>query len=185
MALDSVWNQMKQRCNNPNSEKYPLYGARGIRVEFTTYTEFKQWALSSGYAPGLSIDRIDPDGNYCASNCRWATPRQQANNLRTNVLLTAFGETKTVSEWVDDPRCSVSRAALSQRVRRSKWTPEEMVSMPAQPNGAARVRDTKTECPAGHDLSVTKVRNRRGDYHCSECSRIKSRGRDRRTKKDR
>lgn len=179
MALDSVWNQMKQRCGNPNNEKYPLYGARGIRVEFADYAEFKTWALSSGYAPGLSIDRIDNDGNYTPSNCRWATPQQQSNNRRSNVLLTAFGETKTVAEWVDDPRCSVTYTALIQRVRRAGWAPEEAVSTPAQSNGGARLKDSKVECPAGHDLSKFKVRNKRGDYRCAECTRIKSRGRDR------
>lgn len=174
---------MKQRCTNPNNEKYSLYGGRGIRVEFVGYVEFKAWALSSGYALGLSIDRIDSNGNYRPDNCRWATPKQQSNNLRNNVTINAFGETKTVSQWVDDPRCSISYVALIQRCKKPGWTPEEAVSLPAQANGSKRAKDTKTECPAGHDLAKTKVRNGRGDYRCSECTKIRSRGRDRSARK--
>lgn len=83
--LYHVWSQMIQRCTNPKQKKYPIYGGRGITVceEWKySYLRFRNWAMTNGYAEGLSIDRIDVDGNYEPSNCRWATSLEQAANKR-------------------------------------------------------------------------------------------------------
>lgn len=100
--LAHIWNNMKARCNNPKSTSYKNYGLRGISVcdEWENdYNKFKQWALNNGYSKELTLDRIDPDGNYCPNNCRWATPEQQANNTRSNVILVYYGTSHTVAEW--------------------------------------------------------------------------------------
>ena len=75
---------MKQRCQNPRSRDYKFYGLRGIRVcdAWQNYLTFRTWALANGYAEGLTIDRIDPDGNYEADNCRWITIQEQQKNRR-------------------------------------------------------------------------------------------------------
>jgi hypothetical protein len=79
--LYGIWNGMRGRCNNLKDKAYKYYGARGIQVckEWrNSYFAFKSWATLSGYKEGLSIDRIDNDGNYEPSNCQWITRSENA-----------------------------------------------------------------------------------------------------------
>lgn len=94
---------MRQRCENENYTHYHHYGGRGISVcpEWHQYEIFKTWALSHGYSDTLTIDRIDVNGPYCPSNCRWATKSTQNNNRRNNRYVTYQGERHTVKEWAD------------------------------------------------------------------------------------
>ena len=88
--LYAVWNMMKQRCHNPNNRAYKWYGARGIVVcdEWrNSYASFRNWAYSNGYdelaqTHVCTIDRINNDGNYTPSNCRFADAKTQAQNRR-------------------------------------------------------------------------------------------------------
>lgn len=101
--LYGIWVNMKSRCNNPNISKYRRYGGRGISVcdEWEHYEPFKNWAIENGYSDNLMIDRIDNDGNYEPSNCRWVTNKENCNNRSTCHYLTVGGETHTLSEWSD------------------------------------------------------------------------------------
>lgn len=87
-----------QRINNKKNKFYKDYGGRGIRCEFTDYESFKSWALSNGYTQGLTIDRVDVNGNYSPSNCRWATPKIQGNNRRNTIKVKTPQGYKTFSE---------------------------------------------------------------------------------------
>lgn len=88
--LHSVWTDMKQRCYNPNEPSYPGYGGRGIKVcddWRDSFESFQAWALQTGYdenAPyGVcTLDRINVNGNYEPSNCRWVSAKVQAGNRR-------------------------------------------------------------------------------------------------------
>ena len=101
----SIWRGMKQRCYNPSCKEYKIYGGRGINIceEWTNKENgsknFYNWARSNGYRFNLSIDRIDPDGNYCPENCRWATSKQQGNNKRNTIKIEFDGKIKPISYW--------------------------------------------------------------------------------------
>ena len=123
------WN-MKTRCYNKSSNKYHAYGARGIKVcdEWkNSFKKFKEWALSNGYGDNLTIDRINNDGNYEPSNCRWVTNKQNTNNTRKNRVITYNGETHTMSEWCEI--LGVKLGTLSARIYRG-WSLEDVMTRP-------------------------------------------------------
>lgn len=101
----NVWQGMKQRCNNPKNKNYYLYGGRGIKIceqWSNNFKEFERWALENGYEQGLTIDRINNNGNYEPDNCRWADLETQANNTRRNVYIEYQGQIKTMRQWSKD-----------------------------------------------------------------------------------
>lgn len=96
-----AWKAIKQRCNNPKCKAYSNYGGRGIKVcdEWENFSSFLEWALANGYAAGLEIDRVDPNGNYSPNNCRWITCKENINNRRKTIFLTVNGVTRARTEW--------------------------------------------------------------------------------------
>lgn len=127
---------MKRRCYNPEEKFYKDYGGRGIKVcdEWMDKKEghgnFQKWAVENGWEEGRSIDRIDVNGNYEPSNCRWATPEEQANNRRNNNYITINGVTKTTSEWAR--QIGISQNAFTGRIN-SGWTGEELLKPKFKP----------------------------------------------------
>ena len=84
--LYAVLNEMHQRCENRNCYDYQWYGAKGVSVcqewSLSNFPAFRSWAISTGYTSGVTIDRINPSGNYEPSNCRWITIQEQQRNRR-------------------------------------------------------------------------------------------------------
>ena len=119
--LYGIWCGMKYRCENKNGTKYNCYGGRGISVcdEWKDFNAFKEWALSNGYDDTLTLDRIDTDGNYEPSNCRFITIQEQQYNKRTNHLITYNGKTQTLTEWAVER--GIKRNTLDARINRSRW----------------------------------------------------------------
>lgn len=87
--LYKVWLNIKQRCSNPHTKSWAIYGGRGIelcRMWRENFVAFSTWAQSHGYQEGLQIDRIDTNGNYEPKNCRWVSQKENCRNTRSNVL---------------------------------------------------------------------------------------------------
>lgn len=120
-----IWCGMRKRCSDSKSNKFHLYGGRGIRV-CQRWNRFEEFFADMGECPPrMSIDRINSDGNYEPGNCRWATPKQQARNTKTNIYLTIRGETLTKAEWAE--RAGIDQRAFHKRLHGLGWTPEEAV----------------------------------------------------------
>lgn len=102
--LYHTWFQMKTRCNSINDKRYNDYGGRGIKVYSkwqNDFSVFRDWAYTNGYIEGLSIDRINNDGNYEPSNCRWTNNKVQCNNRRSNIKIEINGETHNMMQWAE------------------------------------------------------------------------------------
>lgn len=107
--LRKLFTNMKERCNNPKNKGYHNYGGRGIRVEWESFSSFKEDMYDSYIQhteeygrKDTTIDRINNDGNYSKENCHWATRLEQSNNMRTNYHLTYKGITKTIALWAKE-----------------------------------------------------------------------------------
>ena len=101
----NVYKSMRERCFNKNDKNYRHYGGRGIKIcdewldKENGFMNFYNWAIKNGYKKGLTLDRINVDGNYSPSNCRWTTMKEQSNNRRNNNYITYNGETHTLTQW--------------------------------------------------------------------------------------
>lgn len=121
-----TWTQMKARCYNSKTDGYKNYGGRGISVCERWRQSFKDFLADMGLKPdGKSLDRIDNNGNYCKENCRWATKKEQQNNLRKSVFIEAFGKRQTMAQWADETGISVNK--IRSRVR-SGWAPNDILT---------------------------------------------------------
>ena len=117
-GLYQVFRNMIERCHNPNVKRYKDYGGRGISVceEWRgSWKLFHDWAVSSGYNSDLKLDRIDNNGNYEPSNCKWSDNLSQANNKRNNRFITFRGETKTLMQWARET--GIRRERIADRLR--------------------------------------------------------------------
>ena len=128
--LHKIWYGMLYRCFNPQSQKYTLYGGRGIGICNDWLKEpnkFVEWSLASGYEIGLSIDRIDNNKGYSPDNCRWIMREKQSGNRRTNAVFFYNGERLTAAEA--SRRTGLKYSTILKRIR-SGWDPESILTLP-------------------------------------------------------
>jgi hypothetical protein len=129
----SAWVRLIQRCENPTNKKYHLYGGMGVVVCERWRNNFESFYADMGQRPSArhSIDRYpDNNGNYEPLNCRWATPQQQAQNLRTNALVELYGETICITEAAR--RLNIPRSTLKNYIARNGMTHQQIVDQFAE-----------------------------------------------------
>lgn len=151
-----IWSNMIRRCNNENDANYHNYGGRGIAVCDRWRQSFSAFYEDMGARPSVkhSIDRINNNGNYEPSNCRWATAKEQSRNKRMNYLVEYNGETKCVSEWAEV--YGFKPSILYNRLVKQGWPFEKAVSWPV-----ADRRDVRSRNPHYR----VAIRNRDAAWH--------------------
>ena len=129
--LYSIYAGMKERCSNPCHCAYQNYGGRGISYceEWQDFQAFKTWAESNGYSDSLTLDRIDVNGNYEPSNCRWITFKEQQNNRTNNHLIEYNGDLKTLQQWGEI--FNIKWTTLYKRLQ-SGWDIEKALTTPVR-----------------------------------------------------
>lgn len=129
LKIYGVWSSMKGRCFCESNKSYKNYGGRGITVcdEWMEFQGFYEWSLTSGYSEGLTIERIDVNGDYCPENCKWATRLEQAHNKRNNKFIEYNGEKKCYSEWAHE--LGGTDGLVSQRIKKG-WEVKDAVTEP-------------------------------------------------------
>lgn len=145
--LYRVWGCMLNRCYDPNRNEYPSYGGRGIEVcdEWrNSYMEFRSWAYSNGYDPTLpgnecTLDRIDVDGNYEPSNCRWIPMSKQCLNKQDTVWITYRGKRITIPEA--EKINGIAQSTIRSRLGRN-WSVEDAVEKPVRVFKCGNVSNT-------------------------------------------
>jgi len=143
--LYRIWKGMRTRTMNPNRSQAKDYLLRGIAIcdEWSDYNAFKNWAMSNGYADGLTIDRIDNDGPYSPGNCRWATHKEQCRNKRnTHVFNYGGKEYKTIKDLCLALRLPYRRTW--NRIRRG-WPLEEAIEVGECKTGPRRLGQSTRE----------------------------------------
>lgn len=129
-ALNRCWAYMRRRCGNPKDKSFKNYGGRGIKVceRWQTYKNFRDDMLPT-WKPGLTIERIDVNGNYCPENCKWIPASEQAGNQTTNVRLLFNSENRTIAEW--SRITGIKQATLHKR-HKDGWSIQDILTKPVR-----------------------------------------------------
>lgn len=131
-----IWENIKSRCYNKNNPRNKNYGARGIKVCDEWKNDFKafyDWSMANGYQDDLTIDRIDNNGNYEPSNCRWADKITQANNTSRNRYITYKNKKLTISQWSRELK--IKKTTLLSWINSHKYTINDIINITTAPKG--------------------------------------------------
>lgn len=134
-----IWVEMRQRCNNPNSQSYDRYGGRGIKVCSAWEDSFQAFIADMGArSAGQSLDRIDNDKGYGPGNCRWASRTEQQRNTSRNIMLSYNGVTQCVSAWAK--QLNYTDKLIWNRLNNLNWSVEKALSTPPRKHKEYNVR---------------------------------------------
>jgi hypothetical protein len=138
LKIRNAWYHMKGRCLNQKDISYKRYGGRGIKVceRWLIFENFLK-DMKPTYRVGLSLDRIDNNGNYEPSNCKWSTVKQQNRNRRDNHSIIFSGLTKTVNEWAEF--LGMKPSTLVMRMTHYGWSIEEALTRKVRKHGGQKV----------------------------------------------
>lgn len=180
--LYTTWRGMIDRCYNPNNPYYRSYGGRGIYICDRWKNDFHLFVSDMGERPkNTSIDRINNDGNYEPSNCRWATKKEQQSNRRVTRLISFNGETKPLKHWADD--LCVKPDTIAERLERGcslsvaltvKRLPANMEGLKLGGKASGAVKQNKTHCKHGHEFTRSNTYiSKEGWRSCRKCRLIR------------
>jgi hypothetical protein len=133
--LYKIWANIKTRCLNPKYPRFCDYGGRGITIcneWIESFENFSKWALNNGYADSLAIDRINNNGNYEPSNCRWVSNKINSLNKRNNLIFEYQNKKQCLKMWAEE--LNIDYVLLYNRIVRRKWTFEKAISTPIMTN---------------------------------------------------
>ena len=139
LSLWYRWHGIKKRCLNERSERYHQYGGRGIKVceeWLESFDNFAEWALSHGYADGLTLERIDVNGDYCPENCKWITLQEQAFNKRDTKWVDYKGE--RIQLRILCERLGVTYDTVHDRIYKRGWSVEDAIEKRSQRQDSLR-----------------------------------------------
>ena len=123
--LYRIWSNIKTRCYNVNDPHYERWGARGVGMCDEWRNDFKSfydWSISKGYSDELTIDRINSNGNYEPTNCRWVTLAENNRNKPHVRYITHNGKTQTIGQWTKE--LGLGKETIRERLKRG-WSETE------------------------------------------------------------
>lgn len=160
-----TWQAMKRRCYSPSERRYKNYGGRGISVCERWLHSYENFRDDMGLPPSMAhqIDRINNDGNYEPSNCRWVSATDNANNKSSSKMISAFGRTQTVAQWAAEygiPYHTLKRRlAAGCNAELALSTGNETLSRVIYITELGQFSSLR-ECAAAHGMSMSGVHNR-------------------------
>lgn len=147
-----LWKDMRARCNNPSNKFYFRYGGRGISVSPEWQSSFENFYKDMGPRPArrMSIERIENDGHYCKSNCKWATPIEQANNRSSTRLVTYKGSTQSLSAWCRE--LNINLSTVTGRLDVHGWSVEDAFGTPTRKGFVERNKTKNAVAPVDEGI---------------------------------
>ena len=134
--LFCIYHGIKKRCYNPNAKRYDDYGGRGIAMSdewldrSCGFDNFVAWSFENGYRNDLTLDRINPNGNYEPSNCRWITIKEQTRNKRNTIWVDYNGKSVQLIELCEN--LNLKYDTIHDRLIKRGWSLEDVINTPSQ-----------------------------------------------------